>query len=88
MNLVSINLSKKQGHGTPRVKGSSGDVRWAINPKGGTNGSYRRVKGRGDEGRGDMVPSVSIVEGVQWSVGWGIELMAVLHSASDSLNWA
>ncbi len=88
MNLVSINLSTKQGHGTPRAKGSSGDVRWVINPKGGTNGSYRRVKGQGDEGRGDMVPCVSIVEGVQWSVRWDIELMAVLHSASDSLNWA
>jgi hypothetical protein len=31
---------------------------------------------------------MSIVEGVQWSVRWGIEVTEVLHSANDSLNWA
>jgi hypothetical protein len=35
-----------------------------------------------------MVPSVSIVEGVQWSIGRGIELTEVLHSANDGMDGA
>ncbi len=35
-----------------------------------------------------MVPSVSIVKGVQWSIGRGIELTEVLHSANDGLDGA
>ncbi len=86
-NLISVNFGAKEGHGTTGSERSGGDV-FRAEAEGRSNGGDSNAEGGCDEGRCNIEPSRTIVEGVDGCYTRGSEPVEVSDATDKSTDGA
>jgi hypothetical protein len=86
-NLIGVNFSAKEGHGTTGSERSGGDV-FGAEAEGRSNGGDGNAEGSCDEGRCNVEPSRTIVEGIDGCYTGGSQPAEVSDAKDKSVDGA